>query len=85
MAACYPARMHRGSRRTAFAALTVGAIATIASADTPVYPSAEAVRPLQTGSPIPDVTLATVKGQPFALARELRNHAAMLVFYRGGW
>ena len=77
--------MRRGSRRTAFAALTLGTIATIAAADTPVYPSAEAVRPLQTGTPIPDVTLTTVKGQPFALAHELKNHAAMLVFYRGGW
>ena len=79
------ARMHRGSRRCAFAALTLGAIATIAAADTSVYPSAEAVRPLQPGTPIPEVTLTTVKGQPFALAHELRNQAAMLVFYRGGW
>lgn len=77
--------MRRRSRRTALAALTLGAIATIAAADTPVYPSAEAVRPLQAGTPIPDVTLTTVKGRPFALARELRNQAAMLVFYRGGW
>jgi hypothetical protein len=77
--------MRRRSRRTALAALTLGAIATIAAADTPVYPSAEAVRPLEPGTPIPDVTLTTVKGRPFALARELRNQAAMLVFYRGGW
>ena len=77
--------MRRGSHRTAFAALTLGAIAAIATADTPVYPSAEAVRPLQPGTPIPDVTLTTVRGQPFALTRELRDQAAMLVFYRGGW
>jgi peroxiredoxin len=50
-----------------------------------VAPSAAEARPLAAGAAVPDVTVRTADGQPFALRTETAKQPALLVFYRGGW
>lgn len=50
-----------------------------------VYPSAEAVQPLEPGRSVPSVRVRAVDGTPVDLAEAIRDSGALLVFYRGGW
>jgi len=43
------------------------------------------VCPLMPGTPIPAVTLCAIDGVEVNLAEAVREKAAILVFYRGGW
>ena len=56
-----------------------------AFAEGPVYSSAEAVRPLAAGARVPSARVESLDGDPVDLAEVVRNHGALLVFYRGGW
>lgn len=40
---------------------------------------------LKTGDSIPNVTLQTMEGKPFALKTDLKNQPAILIFYRANW
>jgi len=60
-------------------------ISGLASAEKPVYPSAEATRPLQPGATVPSVSVRTLGGSPVDLSKLVRTSGALLVFYRGGW
>ncbi|MDF2454572.1 MAG: AhpC/TSA family protein [Cytophagaceae bacterium] len=40
---------------------------------------------LKTGDSIPDVTLQTMAGKPFALKTDLKNQPAIFIFYRANW
>jgi hypothetical protein len=51
----------------------------------PVYASAEDVQPLAVGERVPPARVVTVRGEPVDLADVVREHGALLVFYRGGW
>jgi len=57
----------------------------IAGADDRVYPSPEAVEPLSAGARVPPAQVETLAGDPVDLAEVVRDHGALLVFYRGGW
>ena len=61
--------------------LTAGA----AHAEGRVYPSPDAVQPLQPGAQVPAVQIQAVAGEPVDLAGIVRDRGALLVFYRGGW
>ena len=50
-----------------------------------VYGSPDAVQPLAPGSRVPSVQVATVRGEPIDLAKQVRDQGALMVFYRGGW
>jgi hypothetical protein len=50
-----------------------------------VYASAEEVQPLGVGERVPSVRVVTVRGESVDLADVVRDHGALLVFYRGGW
>lgn len=50
-----------------------------------VYGTADAVQPLAPGSQVPPVHVVTLRGEAIDLAKQLRDHGALLVFYRGGW
>jgi len=50
-----------------------------------VYPTPNAVEPLAPGTRVPSARVETVRGDPVDLAEVVRNHGALLVFYRGGW
>jgi len=50
-----------------------------------VHPDAASVEPLAAGARVPSVTVRTVAGEPVDLAAVVRDHGALLVFYRGGW
>jgi hypothetical protein len=50
-----------------------------------VYASAEDVQPLAVGERVPSVRVVTVRGKSVDLADVVRDHGALLVFYRGGW
>jgi hypothetical protein len=56
-----------------------------ALAEAPVYSSAEAVRPLAAGARVPSARVESLDGDAVDLAEVVRNHGALLVFYRGGW
>lgn len=47
--------------------------------------SAQAVRPILIGSPVPAVALTELSGQPTTLSKVLGGKPSVLVFYRGGW
>ena len=49
------------------------------------YPSAEAVKPLEPGAPVPATVVQTIDGQEVNLAKLVHDEGALLVFYRGGW
>lgn len=61
------------------------ALAAVAGAEDRVYPSPEAVQPLQPGSLVPAVRVESVAGERVDLAEQVQEHGALLVFYRGGW
>jgi hypothetical protein len=81
------------SHRRLLPALLVGAltvattllISGTAGAGGQVYPSPEAVKPLQPGARVPSVKVEPVRGEPVDLAERVREQGALLVFYRGGW
>jgi len=50
-----------------------------------IAPSAEEIQPILIGSEIPDVTVATVEGEPIALRDVLGGSPTVLIVYRGGW
>ena len=54
-------------------------------AESRVYPNPESVRPLEPGVQVPSASVKTVSGDSIDLAEALREHGALLVFYRGGW
>jgi len=56
-----------------------------ACAEKPVYPSADATRPLQPGAAVPSVDVRALDGSSVDLAKLVRTSGALLVFYRGGW
>ena len=60
-------------------------IAGPATAAKPVYPSAEAVQPLQPGASVPSVGVRAVDGTTVDLSKLVSKSGALLVFYRGGW
>ncbi len=49
------------------------------------YPSAEAVKPLEPGAPVPSAMVRTIDGREVNLAKLVHDEGALLVFYRGGW
>jgi hypothetical protein len=71
----------------ASAAWAVGLIliAGLAAAKTPIYPSADAAKPLQPGANVPSVSVHAVDGSAVDLAKLVSKSGALLVFYRGGW
>ncbi|MGB5875528.1 MAG: peroxiredoxin-like family protein [Bacteroidota bacterium] len=48
-------------------------------------PTPSDICPLNVGSHIPDVNVATVDGSPTNLRDQVRQKPTILVFYRGGW
>ena len=60
-------------------------IAGLACAENPVYPNAEATRPLQPGASVPPVAVRALDGSTADLSKLVRDTGALLVFYRGGW
>jgi len=50
-----------------------------------VYASAEDVQPLAAGERVPSVQVTGLDGDAVDLADLVREHGALLVFYRGGW
>ncbi|MGB6123135.1 MAG: peroxiredoxin-like family protein, partial [Bacteroidota bacterium] len=48
-------------------------------------PTPSDICPLNVGSHIPDVNVATVDGSPTNLQDQVRQKPTILVFYRGGW
>jgi len=55
------------------------------SASTKVPDSAQKVRPLLIGSPVPDIALETSNSEAFDLRGHVTDKPSVLVFYRGGW
>ena len=47
--------------------------------------SADGICPVLTGSTLPQLTLATVDGEPFDVNAAVAEKPAVLIFYRGGW
>ncbi len=74
--------LRRASAASGFALLL---IAGLACAEKPVYPSAEATRPLQPGAAVPSVNVRALDGSSVDLSKLVRTSGALLVFYRGGW
>jgi hypothetical protein len=60
-------------------------VAGLATAAGPVYPNAEAARPLQPGASVPSVSVHALDGSTVDLAKLVSKSGALLVFYRGGW
>jgi hypothetical protein len=50
-----------------------------------VASSPREVCPLLNGMSIPQATLVSAGGEPFAMNAAITNRPALLVFYRGGW
>lgn len=50
-----------------------------------VYPDPRSVEPLAAGQRVPSVSVERVGGDLVDLADLVREHGALLVFYRGGW
>ena len=69
------------SRRAAALLLIAG----LAAAANPVYPNAEAAKPLQPGASVPSVSVRAVDGSTADLSKLVTASGALLVFYRGGW
>ena len=79
-----PAKSLSASARAGWAASLL-LIAGLACAENPVYPNAEATRPLQPGASVPSVGVRSLDGSTADLAKLVSNTGALLVFYRGGW
>ena len=56
-----------------------------AQAEGRVYASPKAVEPLSVGARVPSVQVTNVGGERADLREVVRDHGALLVFYRGGW
>ncbi len=59
--------------------------AAAAQAEGRVYASPEEVEPLAVGARVPSVQVTSVSGERIDLREVVRDHGALLVFYRGGW
>ena len=57
----------------------------IARAGDRIHPAPEAVEPLAAGTRVPSAEVQTLAGGTVNLAEIVRDHGALLVFYRGGW
>jgi peroxiredoxin len=57
----------------------------VATAQGQVADSAESIRPLEPGLPVPSVWLQTVRGQSVDLNEAVHGMPSVVVFYRGGW
>ncbi len=55
------------------------------SATAKIPDSAQKVRPLLIGAPVPDITLKTSNNEAFDLRQHSVDKPSVLVFYRGGW
>lgn len=66
-------------------ALLLCAAAWMPAAQAQIADSAQAVRPILVGSPVPAVELSDLSGAPTTLAALLDGKPTVLVFYRGGW
>lgn len=66
-------------------ALLLSAAAWTPAAQAQIADSAQAVRPILVGSPVPAVELSDLSGAPTTLAALLDGKPTVLVFYRGGW
>ena len=73
-------------RRPLLPLLILGLVAAgVADGSDRVYPTPEAVQPLEPGSAVPSALVRSVAGDVVDLAVEVREAGALLVFYRGGW
>lgn len=72
-------------RRSAGFLFAVLLLAVPAGGDDAAYPSAAAVTPLPPGAKVPSAVVRSVGGEPVDVAALVRDHGALLVFYRGGW
>ncbi|MBK8066067.1 MAG: AhpC/TSA family protein [Rhodanobacteraceae bacterium] len=61
------------------------AIAWVPQVRAQIAESAEEVRPILVGSPVPAVELTELSGETTTLAALLGGRRTVLVFYRGGW
>lgn len=61
------------------------AIAWVPQVRAQIAESAQAVRPILVGSPVPAVELTELSGEATTLAALLGGRRTVLVFYRGGW
>jgi len=77
--------MQWARRRAKMLAAAVLLLAAVGQAGDRVHPSPDAVEPLAAGSRVPAVSVETADGDPVDLAGLVREHGALLVFYRGGW
>lgn len=70
-----------------FVVLVAAALAIAASSEsgTEPAPSAEAAKPLKTGSALPDVDVRTESGETVKITAALAGKRAAFVFYRGHW
>ncbi len=59
--------------------------AAAAQAEGRVYASPKAVEPRAEGARVPSVQITSVSGERVDLRAVVRDHGALLVFYRGGW
>ena len=51
----------------------------------PLPASAEEVRPMLVGAPVPGANLLDAAGEPVDLQVRMAQRPTILVFYRGGW
>lgn len=65
--------------------LTVAALPALAAGPAEVAPSAEEIRPILVGTPVPEVSVQTIDGGDLDLAAAVRSKRTLLIFYRGGW
>ena len=79
-----PGRSLSASARAGWAAGLL-LIAGLACTADPVYPNAEATRPLQPGASVPSVGVRALDGSAADLSKLVSDTGALLVFYRGGW
>ena len=70
--------------RSLVSATAVLLLSGVGTADV-VYPSPEAAKPLAAGATVPSADVRTVLGEAVELRDVVRDHGALLVFYRGGW
>ena len=65
--------------------LAAALVAVPAVAEAEVAKAPDQVRPLLIGAQVPEVTVQTGEGKPFALLDALRKQPTVVIFYRGGW
>jgi len=64
-------------------AATLTAVSVLPAAEVASAP--DQVRPLLIGAQVPEVTVKTGDGKPFALLDAFRKQPTVVIFYRGGW